>query len=114
MNTDKLFADVKALLQAAGLAHITMRSSPQGTLVSADHEDGTGAVFFVTTNTKRTLSKTANGGRAPEATTSEAMVVPSSNALLAHLAVDPLASAELLGMSSETLRQTVALTVMKP
>jgi len=110
MKTDKLFADIKALLQAAGMSHITMRTGSQGALVSANHEDGTGAVFYVTPNSgdKAAKHKVLEGARAADATTADVVVMPSSAALHAHIVADLVGSAKLLGIEAETLRRLVA------
>jgi hypothetical protein len=110
MDTQKLFADVRALLQSAGMGQIALRESQHGTLLSAETQDGTGVVFYVTPSIKNKESRTKSvaGGRVPQPATVEATLVPSSVALEEQMKTDPAAAAELLGMSVEAVRRIVA------
>jgi hypothetical protein len=109
-DDEKLIADVKAAMTAAGFTHLTTSGDATGTTVSGDRGHA-GAVFHVTSQkqTKAALRRTTGGGPNEDAAATDVAVTPNIVGLHTLLTTDTAAAAALLRISPEMVRQVIAI-----
>lgn len=108
-SDDKLIADVKAALTAAGFVNVTTSADDSATTLSGERGSA-GAVFHVTTQrgAKAALLSTATGGPNADAGKLDIVTAPNVADLQRQITADPAGTATQLRLSPELLRQAIA------